>query len=257
MSILITTYEGTHNHPLPLSATAMASATSAAAAMIKSPSLTSQTPTLTRPLTTSSLGLHSSNFITTFNNPSLISTSSHNSHPTITLDLTLPNSGFSSFDWLSSSSNSSRNSSFLNFSSTPSSSSLPSLDFSKNNNSCSFPTNTSSWANGYLLPYNNTTINNNNNIKNNNIFQNPKSSLNDTLAAAATKAIATNPNFQSILAAAISSYVGNKNNNFEQKNGSQPKDQGDQSLTLFPTTSKNNASVGVDASRGESRSGSA
>ncbi|KAJ8441313.1 hypothetical protein Cgig2_024825 [Carnegiea gigantea] len=229
MSILITTYEGTHSHPLPLSATTMASATTAIAAMHKSGSFTSSSQSsFVGPALTSSFGFHGTNLVTPFNhnprlsisNPSMIS-ASHNSHPTITLDLTTPSTVLSPLNWLSSSSSSSlRNSSnFPNFSSS-SASTMTSLDFTTK------PAG-SSWGSGYLnygpsFPYiNNSSISNTTssiNISEN--PNNPQPSLHETI----TKAIAANPNFQSVLAAAISSYVGNKtttattsNNNSEQR----------------------------------------
>lgn len=88
------------------------------------------------------------------------------------------------------------------------------------------------------------------------MYQNPSNnsqqqSFNETIAAVATKAIASNPNFQSVLAAAISSYVGNKTNNNDLKVPSSQPTEGGRSLTLFPTqlsssTTKSNASVGAD-----------
>lgn len=196
MSILITTYEGTHNHPLPMSATAMASTTSAAASMLTSGSSTSRlafgSPASS---TTSNANLHGFSLVDNSRLKQLYPPyqSIHCSpyHQTITIDLTAP------------------------------ASSTPHVSYSSN-------TMPSSWGNGYSSYGARSTYINKSHAGSLNLgrqaqdsfFQshlhkatNPSTPgahgqhfLTDTIA----KAIASDPSFQSAFAAAMRSYVGSQ-----------------------------------------------
>ncbi|XP_068649381.1 WRKY transcription factor 72A-like [Aristolochia californica] len=220
MSILITTYEGTHSHPLPISATAMASTTSAAACMLMSgSSISRQTMGGVPSISTTSADLHGLNFNLSdslrsrpfyLSSPSI---SSSPSYPTITLDLTAPptSSASSQFNRFSS-----------NFPSTPRFSST-SFNFSTSESS-TLPLLWGSSASGYpsygAQPYNKSSVGSFNlgTQPQENLYQSylqkssstgpPQQSLTETISAA-TKAITSDPNFRSALAAAITSIVGN------------------------------------------------
>lgn len=258
MSILITTYEGTHNHPLASAATAMASTTSAAASMLLSGSSTSsRLAALGQPTTsstTTSVGLlggltYNLPNGTTLSQPNRSQqfyiqnnshiTSSPNTHPTITLDLTTSNPFATSFT----------NPHFNRFSSSttydPSqlfSSKSTSLNFSSidNNNpqtaSLSWTaTNNPSNALGYRNMYPHSNNRNNHNLGSltlasstrypqENIYQSfmqkpnisplhinqqhQQPQLRPDHIAAATKAITADPSFQTALAAALTSIIG-------------------------------------------------
>ncbi|XP_042477326.1 WRKY transcription factor 72A-like [Macadamia integrifolia] len=210
MSILITTYEGNHNHPLSISATAAASTSSAAASMLMFGSSSSGSALGASAITTTSADLHGLNFNLSDNKSarqfylpnSLISSSP--SYPTITLDLTAPPSS-------SSSSSSQFNRLNTSFHSTP--------RYSTSLGNAYLSYGTQSYHKGHIgslslgkqpqehfyQPY----------IQKNNPI--PQQAMSETFAAT-TKAITSDPSLRSVLEAAIRSIVnkGSTGENFGQ-----------------------------------------
>ncbi|KAK6920828.1 WRKY domain [Dillenia turbinata] len=226
MSILISTYEGTHNHPLPLAATAMASTTSAAASMLISGSTTSGQVLHQSPMgstaTSTPTSLNGLNFFLSDNSrsrpPYYLPTSSlapSSSCPTITLDLTASSSSSSQphFSRLLPSNFNSQSQRLM---------SSTSLSFSSSE-TYSMPV---SWGNGiltsatqpykksYTTPFNSARQAEenfyNNYTQKSGSLVNGQQYLPDTIAAA-TKAITSDPNFQSALAAALTSIINSNN----------------------------------------------
>ncbi|OIT33968.1 PREDICTED: probable WRKY transcription factor 61 [Nicotiana attenuata] len=247
MSILITTYEGTHNHPLSLSATSMAFTTSAAASMLLSGS-SSTSESGPNPPATDTTNINGLNFyLSDSSKPKPFylqnsSISSSSSPPTITLDLTSSSSTslLPQYNNRSMSSNylprynSSTN--ILNFSSLESNPLLP-MSWSNGANNKNQEISSLSFA---KRPQENIFQSY---LQNNTSAKPTQTLLSQDTIAAATKAITSDPNFQSALAVALTSIIGSGGRNhaggIEEKSGQNLKvTEPFPVLCSFPSTSK-------------------
>ena len=225
MSILITTYEGNHNHPLPVSATALASTTSAAASMLLSGSSTSQQPglssTATSTLTTELNGLNFSLHDNSRTRQFYLPNSSSPLFPTITLDLTAsPSSSSNYFNRFST-----------NF---PATGRFPStnLNFSSSESNILPTVRGNSYSAYGAVPYNQTHSGNLNLGKEfqeqfyQSLFEKNQQAVasQQSLTETLTKAITSDASFLSAIAAAISSMVGSS---------AKPGDQTDRTAESF------------------------